>query len=490
MCNGKNEPNPGRCNGKCSDPVHRSAYQRIRKVFKKALQAVHLMPPEPGPAAPVQGDIDTKQRLAELKTLTAAAVAGRSALPADATPWDAIEHGRLEAVQEKLFHQYGSLDTALVYLLDETGSLVAARAEELAGKTLADVLQQAAQRIVQASKAWEDHQAIYGKQITPRGEELRLRYNAVTNGTDEETLNDMRLMGDSYKAALAEERPMGGTLILDPDSEPVAAAAIQEGAAFFPADWARLSNTGRALYAGTSDDGGSGYRIHGNAPVRAQEQDSMHFPAGSTPPVTPYGQWTATGDRTPGGLEVFTRPKWEVAPAGFKIPRSGADSHQHWEEWTHPETGVVSVRRPVMGPATITKDASYIKLASGNQPGAAGLGHYTAVAIHEQAHRYEEAQPVIRKMENAFLTFRTTLADGSREEMQDLGLEGYPANVRADHFAHAYSGREPYADGYTEVLATGVQGLFGGHFGGHIGIAGYREDLSMRNFILGVMATA
>lgn len=493
MCNGLNEPvNPGRCNGKCTDKAHRSAYQKARKVFFKGLKNPHTLPADPAPSTPAAGDTDTLQILAELKVLVTAAAQGRSALPEDATPWEAIEHEKLEAAQAKLFREYGSLDNALVALLDETGALVAARAQELAGKSLADMQQGAEQRVAMAHRAWRDHRSIYGTEATPRSEILRRCVNAVSNGTDPESMADHRLLADSYLAALSEVRSMGGVLILDPDSEPVAAAALQEGSAFFPSDWADLSNAGRALYAGTSDDGAGGYRIVGNAPVRAQRQDMMHFPSGSTPGTTAHGEWAATGEKTAGGLEVFTRAKWEVAPDGFKIPGAGKPgANLHWQEWEHPETGAVSVRRPVMDPAKITKDASYIKVGSGQPPGAAGLGHYTAVAIHEQAHRYEEVQPLIRKMESAFLVSRTTLADGSREELQEMGIGGHPNMVRPDHFAHMYSGREPYAGGYTEVLATGVQGLFGGQLGGHVGLSGgFREDLGMRNFVLGVMATA
>lgn len=47
-----------------------------------------------------------------------------------------------------------------------------------------------------------------------------------------------------------------------------------------------------------------------------------------------------------------------------------------------------------------------------------------------------------------------------------------------------------YDHGYTEILSIGMESIFAGNNGGLAGVNTYKADLEMRDFILGVLATA
>lgn len=64
----------------------------------------------------------------------------------------------------------------------------------------------------------------------------------------------MRKLADSYQAALAEIRPMGGTLSLHEKSDQNAAARIQEVAELYPTEWLETSNKHSILVASLTAD--------------------------------------------------------------------------------------------------------------------------------------------------------------------------------------------------------------------------------------------
>jgi hypothetical protein len=119
------------------------------------------------------------------------------------------------------------------------------------------------------------------------------------------------------------------------------------------------------------------------------------------------------------------------------------------------------------------------------------------VALHELAHRIEASPKVgryITTMEEQFLTSRTTDKDtGVRESLVQI----YPRSKeygRKDDFTDLYMGKEYPTDHsgtrYREVLSTGAEAVFGTSFGNLAGLGRKKPDQDMRNFIIGLWASA
>ncbi|WP_155845648.1 hypothetical protein [Arthrobacter sp. 162MFSha1.1] len=415
-------------------------------------------------------------------------------------PWAAVEDSqsrqRRDQARATLREFYGSD----MWIALEAGYAVAERSEELAGITAGEAREAWEQRRDQAAAAYRAFPEIMSARIL-EGESpaalaaelnvIREAYNAVSNGTDPATKHALGRLRDGYRAALAEIRPMGGRLKLDADSRPEAVEAIQAGAHYFPAEWSKASNEGREIYANVSETGASWYvdRGAGDTAVLYRNVVTMDWPAGRVPEPNPYGDWVPTGEVNANGSIRYRSERWEVVQPGTKIPKAAA---WEYEEWVHPVSGERYLRRPEKAARQVYKDTSGISVGYIGPALIEGAGRFEAVAIHEQAHRYESTVASIREMENEFLDARTRMADGTLEVAVQYGDEETGGGlVRPDHFACAYSGRLPYAhDGSTEILSTGVESLFGGQYGGQIGVQGYRTDLEMRAFVLGVLATA
>lgn len=482
MCNALHEPNPGRCKGKCSDLGHRSAFQAARRGFRRALGMGHDSPPE---ADTLEMDLsggDKEIALpsnSELRDILRTAN-WESPKPDPEDAWAVMEYEkgreRREQARASLRELYGSDMLAAV----AAGYAVAERSEEIAGVTAAEVRKAWKKRLDEAEAAYKACPAIQHV----LHERLRQALNAVWNGTDAAGLRDKRKLRDGYRAALAEIRPMGGTLKLEEDSHPEAAESVQRSAQYYPAEWTEISNEGTEIYAYMNSEGGGGYMpVAGDTTVLGRNVMMMDWPAGRKPEPNPYGDWVPTGEVTEGGLVRYRSERWEVAQPGTQIPPALA---REYEEWVHPVTGERHMRRPEMAARQVYKTTSSLRVGLHGPAMVEGAGAFDKVAVHELAHRYEGKVSSITAMENEFLEARTRLADGTREQL----VEHAGGMVRPDRFADAYTGREPYPTGETEVLATGVQSLFGGDLGGQIGLQGYDEDLHLRAFVLGVLATA
>lgn len=117
------------------------------------------------------------------------------------------------------------------------------------------------------------------------------------------------------------------------------------------------------------------------------------------------------------------------------------------------------------------------------------------VAVHELAHRLEHvSDPFIFRMEEQFLTRRTTLPDGTREPLRkilDLNEPGgYTEDevVYPDNFTHVYMGKK-YEVKNREILSMGMESIFCGSHGGLIGLNDYKPDMEMKNFIVGMLGS-
>lgn len=108
---------------------------------------------------------------------------------------------------------------------------------------------------------------------------------------------------------------------------------------------------------------------------------------------------------------------------------------------------------------------------------------------HEFSHRIEDANPHIAVLEEGFIASRTTGPDGRRDPL--ISYEGSKKErIRPDNFVRPYIGKEYEGQSMREVLSMGTESVFGGNHGGLVGIGENRTDLEMRNWILGVYATA
>lgn len=117
-----------------------------------------------------------------------------------------------------------------------------------------------------------------------------------------------------------------------------------------------------------------------------------------------------------------------------------------------------------------------------NQSGA------VAVATHEFTHRMENVVPGLYELEKQFRDRRTTMNNGRLEPLVGIHSPRSREKGRVDHFTSRYMGRIYNFEGYTEVMSTGTQALFGGDYGGLTGMGrGATADHDMRNFVLGVL---
>jgi hypothetical protein len=108
---------------------------------------------------------------------------------------------------------------------------------------------------------------------------------------------------------------------------------------------------------------------------------------------------------------------------------------------------------------------------------------------HEFSHRIEDSNPHIVTLEQAFVASRTTDASGRRDPL--VRYEENPREqIRPDNFVKPYIGKEYETEPMCEVLSMGTESVFGGNHGGLVGIGEERSDPEMRNWILGVYATA
>lgn len=116
-------------------------------------------------------------------------------------------------------------------------------------------------------------------------------------------------------------------------------------------------------------------------------------------------------------------------------------------------------------------------------------------ASHEFSHRCEHSNQRIGELTEAFVTRRTTNADGVRDELIPYAVGGAGEVVRPDGFVDVYMGKDYGESGlgrhtYHEVLSMGVEAIFHGQYGSLEGLKGYKEDRGTRDFVVGLLAAA
>lgn len=145
---------------------------------------------------------------------------------------------------------------------------------------------------------------------------------------------------------------------------------------------------------------------------------------------------------------------------------------------------------------TIKKNFSLLTFPEVKDEGNKNPESREAVLLHEMAHRAESTNPVIPKLEKAFISRRANKTDETWHDnmIPALGIWDTQEYAHDGGFVTPYVGKEyPNSSSY-EVLSVGIESIYGGNNGGLVGAsrAGERNkaDLNHRGFVLGLLASA
>lgn len=513
-----------RCSGNGPGPAR--AQHAVRTA--KEVDPDHVYPPEPEVVEETLEagfDVPLIQSIAEDIQLSVEGLVFESGAS------DEEVNSRLQeyqAARRRIVDGYGSHDLAAVAV----GAIVASRAEELAGITAEDIRGSWQNRRDTAQEEFDAANAAHSEAFRARdfalASELIKEYERkrdilgpLMDGRDEETQANMRRLSDGYLAALEEIRPMGGEVELHPDSDPAAVSIFQEAAAVYPTEWLENSNEYSPLVAKSSKGRAyySEWYSHkifelGQEKVRRTMRPEDLEAIGADGGAPGY-EWTDTGERMASTvfdpetrksllaqLPVYESGTWDVVAPEANVRRKKDGSpyagkgKEPWEQWIDPENGEIYWRRRRMCEQIVaTEDAAEILVGGRIESQAEGRSPNFATAVHEFGHRAEYSVGSVNALESAFLRRRTSTVSskmfpGVMEE-EDL-VPVHPGGremCRPDHFTNRYMGRS-YDHGTTEIMSMGMESVFAGTNGGLIGVAGGSEDLEMRNFILGTLATA
>ncbi|MGP4994580.1 hypothetical protein [Glutamicibacter ardleyensis] len=196
--------------------------------------------------------------------------------------------------------------------------------------------------------------------------------------------------------------------------------------------------------------------------------------------VRPLGGIAKTGKRSQKKAIAYLNEATQFFPSEWV---KMSDDHKY------PLIPKMSSRRAHYIEKTWTADGLVANLTT-NETSSFVDGQAGAVAIstHEFTHRMENVVPGLYQLEMQFRNRRTTQPNGRLEPLVGINSPRSKERGRVDHFTSRYMGRVYSFDGYTEIMSTGTQALFGGDFGGLTGMGrGSSADPDMRNFVLGVL---
>lgn len=416
-----------------------------------------------------------------------------------------------ELLEELITEKYGSPLQAVQFV----GVEIAGRAEELAGvdgeslrKTLEnrkaelnyDVLSEDLnEKTSEAVRVWEKRNDA-GEFTGLNLEEYKTKYYAFM---DEYTAESKKAwldaeeelkviasegktkLADSYQAVLSEVRPLGGGLKFEDLSDARASEVALKAAQVFPSDWLKASDDLGGLVV--VDVESRAHYSHENFVVGSKSLPPKIVKSKIDPSIvkSAYEEYKLVDEKTSLlGYRRYEKLEHEYVDGSITNRPEGQDWEYYsdgylFNGWRRPK------RVKVKGSGlSVNKDA----------PGVLNAPEGYSVAVHELSHRMERVAPGLSRMENHWLLERTTSKKGEREPLISLDNGRDDEFVRQDSFIVSYIGKEYEANGWHyEVMSVGMQALFGGDYGGLVGVdskRGYSEDQDMRSFILGALASA
>lgn len=358
-------------------------------------------------------------------------------------------------------------------------------------------------------------------------------YQSTGNMRDAEQAYDAEMtqkQTEAYLAVLSELRELGGTPVVHPASESVAAKNLHEAISKkFPSDWIRASNESGPMIVKESDVRSfyasvpMGIRYNENgAPAK-----NLLLMADSVKAQMYVDKMKADGDDSlavfevpdvyeyeGGGVYVVSGPQ-RIAfdPSTDPVDNDGNPAGDHWKYgyvFSGSEPWEEQLENPARGwyryqYEQVKEDGTHSALASMRLPSYGYGNGIESTACHEFTHRAEDVvhDEVLTRLQSAFLYRRTTTKAG----VQNPVILLYPENhekedgsgpvdlasfelARKGGFIIDYVGKQYLASKSKEVLTIGAEAAFAGKYGSFVGIEGYKKDLDHRGFFLGTLATA
>jgi hypothetical protein len=315
------------------------------------------------------------------------------------------------------------------------------------------------------------------------------------------------------KEVMKELRPLGGELTVADNSNKKAVATLKKALEVYPSSWIEASNNitparikltaGRAHYTAGKMQESFSFKpyIRMEAKPKGWKPDPLdQDEAGEWFKANERGEYTnpETGRVH---RDAYFNPETEDAWAYNRLEYAVShydnnDTKPRGRGWAQRDvrdkrTGQVITRwaRPYL--RKVSNEIQYQPELTVSSIDGEGY----RVALHEFAHRVESTKKdnsYITKMEERFIQRRTTDAEGEREKLVRI----YPKKkefARKDNFTNLYMGKEYDGDvGYREILSTGAEAVWGDQirYGGLIGLKESDPDPEMKNFILGMWASA
>lgn len=342
---------------------------------------------------------------------------------------------------------------------------------------------------------------------------------AKANSGNAPAINEMLEKNkEEYLNIIKSLRPIGGELKVADNSSKKAVKTLKEALEYYPTSWIEASNsreraprikstTSRAHYSDSKTQ--KSYKL-------VNKMSMIYKPEGWEPNPTKIqeaGVWhKATDgeykDESNGMSYSFHNEQGQTGWVHEQVEWG----HRSWETKTYnkpggngwvetqvmderwnPETGKMEETGMVTQWYRPIKERRLTSWQSQPELTVSGSGNDgKQVALHEFAHRIESTPTVGQKigaLEESFLRRRTTDAEGNRQPMERI-YDKKKEFGRPDNFIDKYMGKEYTGSVYREVLSTGAETLWGGSFGSFIGLRNSKADPDMKNFILGLWASA
>lgn len=525
-------------------PYEKPEIRRARQRLGYAIQTVQstLSEPEVEASGELIAEVDSIHESVDVEELKAMAAMLNSSVPAHGEKVLPFFLGDDENTPEKLALGIAAREQQVLMI----GELVSARADEIAGITSEEAYNQWQERLAAADKAVEDfdqsakmqsirtaneynatmmekysvdnvgdmHAKMTDEEYSHWKELRRANNNAykelsllesnasrILYGKDEESLRIITLMSDANRHAIKELRSVGEEAPSVREHQKNRGTAefftssIQE---VFPTAWIQKSNAmGEVLLKESPKR--AHYDFHAVQTKRVREiQKAQEVRRANWKPdprdITKrewtvidkgddYNEWEGpiyeqyrSGWRSYSWDSEKGQPKgsgWEKGEQAIETYRDGKIVVEWEEGWFRKMSSLRTVEQ---------KKQAEIRLPKTKDDDAAH------VAVHEFAHRCEDANPHLKVLEERFLSRRTTNADGTREKLVRYGTATPAEYVREDSFVNIYMGKQ-YDQDNREILSMGSESVFSGTNGGLLGIGTQRKDLEMRSFILGLYAS-